>query len=194
MDNSNNRFLSVSYQLYSIDADGNKHLEEQTQQGRPFQFISGFGFSLDGFEQRIAALPQGEKFDFTLAPADAFGEYDPEGVHQMKREAFMINDKFDDQNIFPGAIITLMDSDERRFMARVTKVDANGVTVDTNHPLAGNTLQFVGLVLENREATAEEIQKMLNHMSHECGGCGGGCDDCDNDGCGGGCGGRGGCH
>ena len=73
-------------------------------------------------------------------------------------------------------------------MARVEKVEDDGVTIDTNHPLAGQTLQFTGIVLENREATIEEIQHMLNHLSGE--GCGCGCDECEGhdhehgDGCG----------
>lgn len=176
MDNKQNKYISVSYQLYSIDEDGSKHLEEQTQQGNPFTFISGFGFSLDAFEQRLVGMQPGEKFDFTLEPADAFGEYDDEGVHKMKREVFTINDHFDHENIYPGAVITLMDEEEHRFMARVLKVEESGVTIDTNHPLAGATLQFTGVVLENRDATNAEIQHMLNHLTHE--GCGCDCDDC----------------
>ena len=177
-----NKYISVSYQLYSIDADGKKHLEEQTQQGNPFIFISGFGVSLDAFEQQIVGLEPGAKFDFTLQPAEAFGEYDAQGVHKLQREMFTINGHFDHENIFEGAVITLMDADEKRFMARVVKVEEDGVTVDTNHPLAGNTLQFTGVVLENRAASNEEIQHMLNHLSGE--GCGCGCDDCGEGGCG----------
>ena len=158
-----NKFISVSYQLFSIDADGTKHLEEQTQQGNPFQFISGFGVSLDAFERNIVNLVPGNKFDFTLTPDEAFGDYDEEGVHKMEREVFCINDRFDHENIFEGAFITLMDEDDKRFMARVLKVEDDGVTIDTNHPLAGQTLQFIGLVLENRDATNAEIQHMLNH-------------------------------
>jgi FKBP-type peptidyl-prolyl cis-trans isomerase SlyD len=71
MDNKQNKYISVSYQLYSIDENGNKHLEEQTQQGNPFIFISGFGVSLDKFEQEIVGLTPGDKFDFTLQPAEA---------------------------------------------------------------------------------------------------------------------------
>ena len=175
MDIKESKYITVSYQLYSINAAGEKHLEEQTQQGQPFQFVTGFGFTLDGFEQRIADLPQGAKFDFTLQPAEAFGDYDPEGVHKMKRAAFTINGHFDHENIYPGAIITLMDEDDKRFMARVMKVDEDAVTIDTNHPLAGLTLQFMGLVLENRDATKEEIQNLINQISHEC--CG--CEDCE---------------
>lgn len=181
MDKQPNKYISVSYQLFSIDADGARHLEEQTQQGNPFRFISGFGFSLDGFEQQLVPMTPGEKFDFTLTPAEAFGEYDEEGVHKMKREVFTVNDQFDHDNIYPGAVITLLDEEEHRFMARVMKVEEDGVTIDTNHPLAGQTLQFTGLILENREATNEEIQQMLTHLSHECSGC----DNCDGcNGCG----------
>ena len=175
MDNKQSKYITVSYQLHSIDENGAKHLEEQTQQGQPFQFISGFGFTLDGFEQRIVDLEPGAKFDFTLSPAEAFGEYDEEGVHKMKREAFCINDHFDHENIYPGAVITLMDEEEHRFMARVEKVEEDGVTIDTNHPLAGQTLQFTGVVLENRDATKEELQNLINQIGHEC--CG--CDDCE---------------
>jgi len=175
MDKPLSKYISVSYQLYSVSESGEKQLEEQTQQGRPFQFVSGFGFSLDAFEQYIAGLTPGDKFDFTLPPAEAFGDYDPEGVHTMKREAFTINDHFDHENIYPGAVITLMDEEEHRFMARVEKVEEDGVTIDTNHPLAGQTLQFTGVVLENRDATKEEIQNLINQIGHEC--CG--CDDCE---------------
>jgi FKBP-type peptidyl-prolyl cis-trans isomerase SlyD len=181
MDNQQNKYISVSYQLHSIDAEGKKHLEEQTQQGNPFQFISGFGVTLDAFEKQLIGLAPADKFDFTLQPSEAFGEYDSEGVHKLSRDVFSINGHFDHENIFEGAVITLMDADEKRFMARVTKVEDDGVTVDTNHPLAGSTLQFTGVVLENRDATNEEIQHMLNHLSGE--GCGCGCDDCE-----GGCG------
>ena len=191
MDKKQNKYISVSYQLYSIDKEGAKNLEEETQQDRPFNFISGFGFSLDGFENRLIDMEAGTTFDFTLAPADAFGEYQPEGVHKVGREIFEVNGKFDEANLFPGAVITMMDSEEKRFMVRVDKIEDDGVTLDTNHPLAGKTLQFTGKVLENREATNEEIQKLLSHLSGECGGCGGNCGG----GCGGDCGGScgGGC-
>jgi len=186
MENKQNKFISVSYQLYSIAADGKKNLEEETQQGRPFQFITGFGVSLDSFEKQVAELAAGDKFDFTLQPAEAFGDYDSEGVHKLSRDVFSINGHFDHENIYEDAVITLMDNDGKRFMARVAKVEEDGVTVDTNHPLAGNTLQFVGEVLENRDATNEEIQHLLNHMSGGCGcgDCEGGCDHDHEGGCG----------
>ncbi|KAA6327542.1 hypothetical protein EZS27_023471, partial [termite gut metagenome] len=51
------------------------------------------------------------------------------------------------------------------------------VTVDMNHPLAGEDLTFAGKVVENRMATNEEIQNTLNDIS------GDGCEGCGDDGC-----------
>lgn len=194
MDNKQSKYISVSYTLYSIEDNGEKQLVEQTEQGQPFNFITGFGFSLDTFEQHMIELQQGEKFDFTLTPAEAFGDYDEEGVHKMEREKFYVDGRFDSEHIYVDSVIMLNDNEGKRFLARVIAMDNETVTLDTNHPLAGKTLQFTGEVLTNRDATKEEIQSILNQLSHECGGCGGHCggcggDDCGEDHeCGGGCG------
>lgn len=174
MDKAQNKYIAVSYQLYTVDGD-KKSLVEQTQQGRPFQFITGFGVSIDAFENKIADMQPGEKFDITITPDEAFGPYDEQGVRTLGRDMFFVDGKFDSAHIYNGAIITLMDNEEHRFMARVIEVDEDGVTVDTNHPLAGETLCFTGVVLENRDATTEEIQTMLHRLSCECSGC----DDCE---------------
>ena len=195
MDKAPNKFISVSYQLYTIE-DEKKSLVEQTQQGNPFQFISGFGVSLDAFEDQVVGRQPGEKFDFVLTPDQAFGNYEEERVKKIQREKFCINGHFDHENIYPGAVITLIDNEEHRMMARVVKVEDDGVTLDANHPLAGETLQFTGVVLENRDATNVEIQHMLSRLAGEGCDCDG-CDDCEG-GCGshhheGGCG-CGHCH
>jgi len=174
------------YQLYTI-ADGEKTLEEQTSTEQPFEFITGFSIALDAFEQQVMKLEKGSTFDFTLEPSQAFGEYIPEGVHKLSRDVFSINGHFDHDNIFEGAVITLTDTDDHQFMAKVVKIEEDGVTVDTNHPLAGKTLNFTGTVIENREATEEEVQHLIKHLTGGCSGCGhhhgNGCEGCD-DGCG----------
>ena len=190
--------MSVVYQLYSLK-DGKSELEEQTGDDRPFEFITGFSVALDAFEEKVKGLEKGSDFDFELAPAQAFGEYVTEGVHKVSREVFTVNGHFDHENIFEGAVITLMDNEDHQFMAKVTKIEEDGVTVDTNHPLAGKTLNFKGRVIENREATEEEIQHLIKHMTGGCGscsGCGdheGGCGCGDHDHHDGGCG-CGHCH
>lgn len=183
MDQKKNRFLSVVYELYTV-ADGKTTLEEQTGTERPFEFITGFGIALDAFEQKLMDMEKGTKFDFTLEPTEAFGEYIPEGKHKLSRDIFSINGHFDHENIFEGAVITLMGEDDQRFMAKVLKIEEDGVTVDTNHPLAGKSLQFKGEVFENREATDEEIQHLIKHLTGGCSGCGHHHEGCDHEGCG----------
>ena len=141
MEERRNKYIAVQYKLYTVDEQG-EHLVEQTTPERPFDFISGFGFSLDSFEEQIAQLAQGQDFDFTLTPAQAFGEYYEEGVHKLGREQFEINGKFDSANIYEGAVITMQNEEGKHFMAQGTKVEADGVTLDTNHPLAGKTLEY----------------------------------------------------
>ena len=187
MDKAPNKFMSVVYQLYTI-ADGEKTLEEQTSTEQPFEFITGFSIALDAFEQQVMKKEKGSTFDFTLEPSQAFGEYIPEGVHKLSRDVFSINGHFDHDNIFEGAVITLTDTDDHQFMAKVVKIEEDGVTVDTNHPLAGKTLNFTGTVIENRDATEEEIQHLIKHLTGGCSGCGhhhhgDGCEGCG-DGCG----------
>lgn len=197
MAQTQNKFISLNYQLYTIE-NGEKQLQEQTSKEHPFQFLSGFGISLDALEQHVINIEKGQTFNLTIEPAKAFGEYQPEGVHKLERGIFEIDGKFDSQNIYEGAVITLNDTEGHAFMAQVKKVEDDGVTVDTNHPLAGKTLVFEGEILENRLATDDEVNSFIKHITGGCSGCGGHCDkdggcgsNCEQDG---GCGGCGGCH
>ena len=171
MDKTPNKFMSVIYELYTV-TDGEKKLEEQTGTERPFEFITGFGIALDAFEQEVTKHAKGDTFDFILAPEQAFGAYEPQGVH-----------------IYPDAVITLTDGEDHQFMAKVVKIEEDGVTVDTNHPLAGKTLNFTGTIVENRDATEEEISKTIKMLTGGCHGCGHhhGEGECCDDGC---CGGH----
>ena len=110
----------------------------------------------------------------------------PEGVRSVPKDIFNIDGKFDHEHIFEGAIVPLQDNEGHQFFATITKVAPETVTVDLNHPYAGKDLTFEGKITEMRDATTEEMQEMINMMSHE--GCDCGCDDCEghhhHDGCG----------
>lgn len=187
MEKPQNKYIAVTYKLYTVENNENE-LVEETAEGRPFQFISGFGVTLEAFEKHIAGLEKGADFDFTLTKDEAYGDYEPARVLDLEREMFCINGHFDHENIFKDAIVPLQNEDGNRFYGRVLEVGTDKVKMDLNHPLAGKTLNFKGNVVESREATNEEIQGMINRLSGEGCGCGCGCDDC-----GGGCD-DGGCH
>lgn len=181
---SNNKYIAVSYKLNTVDGSEKEFIEEATAE-RPFQFISGFGVTLDAFEREIINIEKGGNFCFKLTKDEAYGDHEPSRILDLEREMFCINGHFDHENIFVDAIVPLQNEDGNRFYGRVLEITADQVKMDLNHPLAGKTLEFEGKVLENRDATNDEIQHMLNHLSGEGCECGCHCGDCGDD-CGGG--------
>ncbi len=186
-----NKYIAVQYKLYTSGADGKPELIEETAEGDPFIFVSALGMTLDAFEAQIVPLMVGDNFDFTLAPNDAYGEYDEAGKQALPRKVFEINGKLDSRFIFEGAVVPLSSADGARFNGTIVEIGEESIVVDLNHPLAGKSLNFVGNVVESREASNEEIRDALNQITGcggGCGGCGGGsCDGCESkdSGCGG---------
>ena len=181
MNKTPNKYIAVSYRLY-VDSDNGKELMEEATAEQPFHFISGFGIALDSFEKQLVNLEKDAAFEFALPKEEAYGDYEEAHVIDLDREIFSINGHFDHEHIYVDAVIPLQNEDGNHFYGRVVEVGEEKVKVDLNHPLAGETLYFEGKVLENREATNEEIQGMIARMS---GGCDCGCHhdhgDCDGD-------------
>ncbi len=161
-----NRFMSVAYQLYTVDDEEEVLVEEATAE-HPFQFITGYGIALDAFEKEIAPLVTSDKFDFILSKEEAYGDYEQEHVVSLPRDIFTINKHFDKEHVYRGAVIPLQNEEGNRFMGQVLEVGEDAVKIDLNHPLAGKTLRFSGSVVEAREATNDEIQGLVNRMSGE---------------------------
>lgn len=166
MESNKNKYIAVAYRLYVVDNNSNELVEEATD-NEPFQFISGYGITLDAFENATAGLNKGEDFDITLSKDEAYGDYEEEHVLDLDKNIFCINGHFDHDNIYKDAIIPLQNEDGNRFLAKVVSVGEDKVRVDLNHPLAGKTLNFKGHIVESREATNEEIQGLINRMSGE---------------------------
>lgn len=188
MENKTNKLIAAQYQLFTISENGERKLVEETTKEQPFVFITGFDAALDALEERLENLKLGDKFDFELEKEKAFGEYEPSRVIELNKEMFIVDGQFDSKNIFKGAQIPLKNEDGNFFIGTVLEIGDAAVKVDLNHPLAGKKLNFKGYIIENREATKDEIKTMLSHMNG--GGCGGDCGGCEG-GCGhheGGCG------
>ena len=180
MENKTNKLIAAHYQLFTISDNGERVLAEETTQEQPFVFITGFGAALDALEEQLENLERGAKFDFELDKDKAFGEYEPKRVIDLNKEMFTVDGHFDSKNIFKGAQIPLKNEDGNFFIGTVLEIGDATVKVDLNHPLAGKKLNFKGYIIENREATNDEIRTMLSHMNgggcgHHEGGCCGGC-------------------
>lgn len=148
----------------------------------PLEFTAG-GFELiPGMSNGVFGMKVGDKRTLTIAPADGYGDHNPDMIHKLPRanapETTKVGDTFMVQG--PGMRIPVV----------VTEVTTQHVTIDANHPLAGKTLIF------DVEIVKIDVGAGDLNPSHGCGcgdsgcgdgGCGsGGCGSggCDDEGCG----------
>ena len=176
-----NKSVSAEYELY-VDGEvegGEQELMEKATTQEPLSFIFGAGMMLPKFEENLFGLQVGDKFDFSIVSEDAYGLYDDDSVLDLERSIFEIDGKLDEEMIFEGNVVPLMDNEGNKVNAQVVTVTDSHVTVDLNHPLAGENLHFKGSVLEVREPTEKEIASLSGGCGGSCGGgCGeGGCGD-----------------
>ena len=186
-----NKAVSAEYELYvDGETEGELELMEKATVEQPLNFVYGVGMMLPKFEENVFGMQVGDKFDFVISTEDAYGEYDDENVIDLDRAIFEIDGKIDEEVIFEGNVVPLMDNEGNRINAQVVTLTDTHVTVDLNHPLAGETLHFKGSILEVREADEKELAALMGG-----GGCGSGCGcgsgesgGCGDGGCGSGCG------
>ena len=138
--------VSLSYEL----SDAGGKVIEKTQ--APVTYLHG---GYDGIfplvETALQGKRVGDKCKVTLAPDDAFGEYEADMVRSEPKNLFP--DSISVGMQFEGAIAGSNDYT----LYTVTEIAGEKVVVDGNHPLAGQTLVFSGNVTEVRAATREEL-------------------------------------
>lgn len=188
----NQKVVTLQYDLYVDGENGQEEVMEKATADAPLVYCHGEGMMLPAFERAMEGLAEGEAFDFRIPCEEAYGEYDTDGVLQLDKKMFYNGDgEFDSERVYVGAIVPMNTADGQIINAQIAEITKEHVTIDLNHPLAGENLHFVGKVLNIRQVTEGEL-KALHHRG--CGGCGGHCGggDCNGD-CGeGGCGGN--CH
>ena len=182
-----NKFVAVSYTLHVGDDGEERELMNQAKKDNPLVFVTGMGMMPPAFEENINDLSIGDKFAFTLTPDQAYGECDDDKEVELPKSMFEVDGKFDTDIVFEGNIVPMLDTDGNRWEGMVLGVTDELVTIDFNHPLAGETLHFSGEVLDVHEATAEEIAALAGSCGCGCGDCGSDC-GCDSDDCSSGCG------
>ena len=168
------KFVQLAYEIFVADEQGDTSVFKFSSD-RPDSFVFGMEQGmLPTFMKGIEGLTIGDKFDFTLEAGEAFGDKDPNMVGPISRDKFMVDGKFDDENIYLGARLTMRTQDGYYMDGRVIELTDDAVVLDFNHPLAGERVRYAGEVIAVRDATPEE----LNPQPH---GCGCGCDSCGHD-------------
>mgnify|MGYP002508016283 FL=1 len=174
---TNQTVVTCIYDLYVDGENGKEELMEKATIQHPLVYCHGEGMMLPAFEAALEGKSKDEHFDFTIACEDAYGEYDPEGLKDLPKHMFYNGDgEFDESRVFVGNIIPMTTVDGQIINAQVVEITEDCVTIDLNHPLAGENLHFVGQILDTRIATEAELDAIRN--PHRCGGCKGNCGDC----------------
>ncbi len=175
---------------YDLRLDGKEgEIFESATDANPLMFLHGAGLMIPAFEEQLVGKKTGDKFEISIPAASGYGDINEEAVVELPLDIFKVDGKVDDALLTPGNSIPMMSAHGQRMDGIVVSVEGETVTMDFNHPLAGEDLHFTGTIIEVRPATEEELSAAYN-----AGGCGcgsGGCGDsgCGDSGCGdGGCG------
>lgn len=104
---------------------------------KPAKLVMGDGSLTPNFEACLLGLSAGEKKAFELAPEDAFGQPNPDNVHHMDRSRFSA-----DITLEEGMIMAFSQPDGSEVPGIIRSIAGTSVTVDFNHPLAGQTVIF----------------------------------------------------
>jgi len=111
--------------------------------GIPLQFTIGDGQYIAAFEQAVIGMKPGESKTFTIPSDEAYGPYDEELVVEVERSGLPADL---DPQVGQQLQGTLPDSTQ--ILALVIEVTETTVTLDTNHPLAGQNLTFTVHLVE----------------------------------------------
>ena len=128
------KMAAVNYRGFTLDGeqvDGND--------GQPlFRFRLGVGEVTPGFDRAVASLQVGEEGTFVLDPIDAFGLRDEDAVQRVPAGSFP-----NGENLPVGQLVRINSPKTAApGYAKVLENDGFAVTLDFNHPLAGETLTY----------------------------------------------------
>ncbi len=126
-----NQIIQLNYELKVND-----NIIESNFEGSPIEVTFGKGELLEGLEERISTMNKGETKEILVPAYEAYGEYD-----KTLTEIVPINE-FEGIDLEIGMVLEADGENGEIFKATVIDVTKDEVTVDYNHPLAGQDLLF----------------------------------------------------
>ncbi|NOR69772.1 MAG: peptidylprolyl isomerase [Methylomarinum sp.] len=123
----------------------------------PMVYLHGQGQIIPGLESALTGKSAADKFKVTIAPEDAYGERSEDMLQTVPLSMFEGMDKVEEGMQFHA------DASGGVNVVTVTKIDGDDVTIDGNHPLAGEALTFDVEVMDVRPATEDELSHQHVH-------------------------------
>lgn len=136
---------------YTLTSDAGDVID--TSVGRaPLAYLHGANNIIQGLEKALEGKVAGDQLQVSIEPAEAYGEYSPELVATLNRSMFEGVDQLEVGMQFHASA-----PDGGMQVVTIREVEGDDVTVDGNHPLAGQRLNFDVKVVEVRDASEEEV-------------------------------------
>jgi peptidylprolyl isomerase len=154
----NGNYISVEY----TGTLGNGQVFDSSQGQQPLEVLMGAGQIIKGFEAQLMGMALHEKKVFTLAPEDAYGTRNADLMQFIPRSEVP-----PEMDVKVGMIVGLVSPQGHQVPARVVQLDDEKLTMDLNHPLAGEALTF-----------AVEVVGISSTPTQESGSCSSGCHEC----------------
>lgn len=120
--------------------------------GEPLAYIQGHGNLVVGLEKALEGRQEGESIAVSVPPAEGYGRYDAALIQRVPKRSMQGSGEIKKGMQFQAR------TDDGIRVFTVTAVVGDMVTLDGNHPLADQTLNFDVKVVTVREATAEELE------------------------------------
>ncbi len=143
---------------YELKLDGGETIDSSIKREEPLTFLAGHGQIIPGLESELIGMESGDKKSIRVTPENAYGVRDDRLVQTYPKEKLP-----DDIDYQKGKVLQVQNKDGRPMEVLITNVTDEKVTLDLNHPLAGEHLNFEVEVTEIRDATEEELDHGHSH-------------------------------
>jgi FKBP-type peptidyl-prolyl cis-trans isomerase SlyD len=144
------KVVSIDYTLKS----GEGQVIDTSEGREPLTYLHGGGKIIPGLERQLEGKATGDSLKVAVPPEEGYGPRHQQLVQKVPKETFAGAGVADVQ---PGMQFRAEASGQSRVVT-VVNVEPDGVTIDANHPLAGQTLHFDVTVRDVRDPSDEERQ------------------------------------
>ena len=142
-----NKVALINYTLTNVQGE----VLDSSEGAEPLAYIHGAGNIIPGLENALDGRQQGDAFKVSIPAEQAYGERDDRLTQIVPKTMFSGVDDIEIGMQFHAQ------TDAGMQVITVTAVEGDDVTIDGNHPLAGETLHFDVEIVEVREASSEEL-------------------------------------
>ena len=106
---TNEKVVTLSYELTVTDTEGQKELIETVEQDDPMAFIQGMSGLPEAFEENIEGLSEGDTFEFSIPVEEGYGEFDPTAIVELPKEIFQVDGEFVEEMLEVGNYLPMTD-------------------------------------------------------------------------------------